>query len=89
MSKDKRLFRFEQTIKKKISRSGEGGTNWCGYLLPVEIVHIVDVWKLKPRETNCWRLEYARKQIKKGECDPGWFYFTVSNKDNERLGLGY
>jgi hypothetical protein len=83
-----KLFRFEQTLKKKITRTGQGGTNWCGYLLPVEIVHIVDVWKLK-HTNNEWKLNYAREQIKKGECDPGWFYFTVSNKDNERLGLGY
>jgi hypothetical protein len=88
MSNDKRLFRFEQTIKKKISHSDTDGQQWCGYLLPVEIVHIVDVWNLKHND-NEWRLNYAREQIKKGECNPGWFYFTVSNKDNERLGLGY
>jgi hypothetical protein len=89
MNENKRLFRFEQTIKKKIRRSGAGGTNWCGYLLPVEIVYIVDVWKLKPHDTNDWVLNFARKEIKEGKCDPDWFYFTVSNKDNERLGLGY
>ena len=77
---------FEQTIKKKISRSGVGN-EWCGYLLPVEIVYIVDVWKLKP--TNERKLNVARENIKSGVCSPGWFYFTVSYKDKERLGLGY
>lgn len=82
------IKRLEQTIKKKIKHTGEGGQHWCGYLLPVEIIHIVDVWKLKTWE-NDWCVSYAREQIKKGECNPGWFYFTVTNKDNERLGLGY
>jgi hypothetical protein len=92
MSNDKCISRRERTIKKKIHlqiiRGGRSDV-WCGYLLPVEIVHIVDVWKLKPTLTNDWNLVYAREQIKKGECNPGWFYFVVTNKDNERLGLGY
>jgi hypothetical protein len=92
MSNDKRISRLERTIKKKIHlqivRGGRSDV-WGGYLLPVEIVHIVDVWKLKPRLTDDWNLVYARERITLGKCDPGWFYFVVTKKDNERLGLGY
>ena len=81
-------FRIESTIKKKISHIGSDGIVWCGYLLPVEIIYIVEAWKLKPYK-NDWILNYAKNQIKIGDCSPGMFYFTVTNKDNERIGLGY
>lgn len=77
----------ERIIRKKISHDGRG-TKWGGYLTPVEIIYIVDVWKVQ-QDLNDWHVKYAREQIKKGESNPGWFYFVITKKDHERLKLGY
>ena len=84
MSKDKRISRLERTIRKKLTN--DGSIIFGGYLLPVEILYIVDVWKLKPANDDFW-VKYAREQVREGKSNPGWFYFMVPSKDNDRIKI--
>lgn len=64
----------EQVLKKKVNNSGR---EWYGYLTPVEIVFVVDVWKYKPNNKSDYK--WAVDSIAKGESNPRYFYFTVDD----------
>lgn len=62
---------LERAIKK--SRRFSDTRQWVGYLIPVEIIALVEAGA-KPT-SNGWDVEQAREDRKKGIGGGHWFYF--------------
>jgi len=56
---------------------------WCGYFTPSEIVSLCENGA-HPNQQYC--LEYAQINVKNGDSNPTWFYFTPGGLVKELLG---
>jgi hypothetical protein len=52
------------------------GRRWCGYLLPVDIVALIDAGA-RVEKYHEYQVEDARKQIEQGIGGGTWFYFEL------------
>jgi hypothetical protein len=70
--------KFLNSAIRKCHQFSRERNEWYGYLLPVEIVTLVQ-FGAKPTKSNEEKVEYARELIKKGCCNPMYFYFHPNN----------
>lgn len=51
------------------------GRNYCGWLTPVEVIHVVEKFSVILTEYEREQYERAKEKVKKGDCSAYWFYF--------------